>query len=213
MRDSGAMADLPPAYARAWLLGDIHLRARKRLDNGVLVSYPGPPELCERGEPAQKFVDYYELEPDWRERPFPEPVELELLTRPVIFLSVADDAQADQALQRIRETIRLNPGQAPMIFARYAREQKVWVNRVHELIDPRDTVFRAASFGSAYRGPVSGLGEEESLPSLQQIADEVVPPGTPVNTIARKLVLPDMNIRHEIVTWVENILNPDTTTA
>ena len=211
MSNSGSMTELPEGYARAWLLGDIHLRARKRMPDGALVSYPGPPEMCERGEPAAKFVDYYELEPDWCDRPFPEPVELELQTRPVIFLSVADDAQADQAMQRIRQTIAENPGQAPMIFARYAREQKPWVNRVHELIDPKETVFRAAAFGSAYRGPVAGLSEEESLPSLQQIADEVVPPGTPVNPLARKLVLPDMNTRHEIVTWVENILNPDIT--
>jgi exonuclease SbcD len=211
MSNSGSMLELPANYARAWLLGDIHLRDRKRLENGVLVSYPGPPEMCERGEPAIKYVDHYTLEPDWRERPFPEPIELELQTRPVIFLSVADDAQADQALQRIRQSIAENPGHSPMIFARYAREQKPWVNRVHELIDPKETVFRAAAFGSAYRGPVAGLSEEETLPSLPQIADEVVPPGTPVNQLARKLVLPDMNIRHEIVTWVENILNPDIT--
>lgn len=207
MRDSGSMHDLDPDFARAWLLGDIHLRARKRLNNGVLVSYPGTIEMCDRGEPADKFVDFYHLKPGWRSEAFPEPTELQLDTRPAIFLSVADDAQADQALKKIRATIANNPCQSPLIFARYAREQRVFVNRVNELIDPKDTVFRAASFSSTYKGPV-GAATESVLPTLSGIVDEVVAPGTPISELARKLVLKDVQTRHEIVTWVENTLNP-----
>ncbi|TXH09839.1 MAG: DNA repair exonuclease [Hyphomicrobiaceae bacterium] len=207
MRDSGSMHDLDPGFAKAWLLGDIHLRERKRLNNGVLVSYPGTIEMCDRGEPAEKFVDYYRLQPGWRDEPFPEPVELELTTRPVVFLSVSDDAEADQALKKIRKTIAENPGHSPLIFARYAREQRVFVNRVNELIDPKDTVFRAASFSSTYRGIV-GAAEISTLPTLSGIVDEVVAPGSPISELARKLVLKDVQTRHEIVTWVENVLSP-----
>lgn len=207
MRDSGSMADLPPEYARAWLLGDIHLRQRKRLDNGVMISYPGTVEMCERGEPAVKYVDYYQLDEDWRSKPFPEPVELELETRPVLFLSVNDDAEADQALQKIRKAINENPGNSPMIFARYSREQKIWVNRVFDVIDPRDTVFRAAAYSGNYRGPVSsGAG---MLPSLPEIVDEVVPVGTPINELARKLVMTDVQIRFEISKWIDSQLIPE----
>lgn len=206
MSGSGSVEELPVGYARAWLLGDIHLRARRRLTDESLVSYPGTVEMCDRGEGAQKFVDYYELEDGWRDRPFPEPTEIELVTRPVIFLSVADDVQADQATEKIRRVIRENPGCAPLIFARYAREMKPWVNRVQELIDPRDTVFRAASFSSTYRGKVHA-GPGTGLPDKLMVVDEVLPPGTPLNALARKLVMPDTLLRHEIVTWVENSLN------
>ena len=207
MRDSGSMHELPEDYAKAWLLGDIHLRGRKRTPGGVLVSYPGTVEMCDRGEPAEKFADFYQLEPGWRESGFPEPIELPIETRPVIFLSVADDAQADQALGKIRKTIAENPGQSPLIFARYAREQRAFVNRVNEMIDPKDTVFRAAAFSSSYRGPVHS-GEEGALPLLSNVVDEVIPPGTPMNALARRLVLPDVQHRHEIVSWVESTLNP-----
>ncbi len=206
MRDSGSMHQLPAAYAKAWLLGDIHLRDRKRLENGALVSYPGTVEMCERGEPAKKFVDHYTLEPGWREKPFPEPVELELETRPVVFLTVADEAEADQALQKIRQVTNDNPGNAPLIFARYSRDLKSWVNRVQMMIDPKDTVFRAAVFSNNYRGPVHGAVEGR-LPTLAEIVDEVVPVGTPLNELARSLVVPNAQIRHEIVTWTENRLN------
>lgn len=207
MRDSGSLSELPPGYARAWLLGDIHLRGRKRTIDGAMVSYPGTVEMCDRGEPADKFVDFYQLEPDWRLREFPEPVELQLETRPVIFLTVADDGQADQALSKIRKTIADNPGQSPLIFARYAREQRSFINRVNELIDPKDTVFRAAAFSSNYRGPVHA-GKEDILPALPNVVDEVIPQGTPLNALARKLVLPGAQFRHEIVSWVESTLHP-----
>lgn len=205
MRDSGSMFELPAGYARAWLVGDIHLRARKRLTDGTLVSYAGPVEMCDRGEPAQKFVDYYELKPGWRAAPFPEPIELQLDTRPVIFLSVADEPQADQALAKIRQAIRENPGRAPMIFARYAREMKPWVNRVQEIIDQKETVFRAASFSSVYRGQVHA-GQAGGLPSMASIVDEVLPVGSPLNALAQKLVMPGALSRHEITTWVEEAL-------
>lgn len=205
MRDSGSLSELPVDKAKAWLLGDIHLRARKRSESQVLFSYPGTVEMCERGEPAQKFVDIYELNEGWRDKPFPEPVELPIRTRPVIFLTVADEVEADQALSKIRQTVLDNPGCSPLIFARYAREHKSFVNRVNEIIDPRDTVFRAAPFQNAFRGQVHA-GAAGTMPSLQDVVDEVVPPGSPVNELSRKLVFREAMIRHEITSWVEKTL-------
>lgn len=208
MKDSGSMAKMPPDAARAWLLGDIHLRDRKRLDNGALVSYPGPVELCERGEKALKYVDIYELSGAWREAPFPDPVEIELETRPVIFLSVADEAQADQALSKIRQCLLENPDRAPLIFARHDKTQKGFVQRVNELIDPSQTVFRAAAFSNSYRSLVSP-GINGARPELAAVVDEVLPSGNPVNALAHQLIMPDAQHRHVITTWVENMLSPD----
>jgi hypothetical protein len=208
MRDSGSMHELPTGYAKAWLLGDIHLRQRKRLDDGVLISYPGTVELCDRGEPAKKFVDYYQLEGDWRSLPFPEPIELELDTRPVVFLTVADEVEADQAVAKIRKVIHDNPGRSPLIFARFSREQRAFVHRVQDIIDPKDTVFRAASFSSNYKGPVQA-GEPGGIPIMMNVVDEVLPVGSPCNEVARKLMMPDAQWRHIVTMWVQDALSSD----
>ena len=205
MKDSGLMCDLPLGGAKAWLLGDIHKRGRERHSDGSLVSYPGPVEMCERGEQAEKFVDLYRLGAGWRELPFPDPIECPVDVRPAIFLNVADDAQADQALAKIRKVIRENPGRSPLIFCRYEKSQKVFVNRVREIIDPRDTVFRAASYSASYQGEVT-RGEMGARPRLLDVVDEVVPPGSPINLLSRSLIAPDCRQRPEIVTWVENQL-------
>ena len=94
-----------------------------------------------------------------------------------------------------------------MIFARYAREMKPWVNRVQDIIDAKNTIFRAASFSTSYRGEVHKEGTG-GIPLMGSVVDEVLPVGTPLNQLARKLVTPGVQARHEIVTWVEESLLP-----
>lgn len=206
MPGSGLMSDLPEG-PKAWLLGDIHLRGSKRTAAGALVSYPGTIEMISRGEPAEKFVDIYNLAGEWKDRPFPDPHPLQINTRPVVFLTVNDDAQADQALSRIREVTAENPGRSPLIFASFDNSQKAFVNRVLDIIDPRDTVFRAAVHRSGYKSGVAA-GIQGAMPELRSVVDEVVPPGSPVNLLAHKLIQRDAKHRAEITMWVEGLLSP-----
>ena len=198
---------LPDNVAKAWLLGDIHLRAAKRLTNGVLVSYPGTIELVERGEPAKKFVDLYTLSEGWRATPFPDPIEIELETRPVVFLQVNDDAQAEQALIKIRNEVEASKKFPPMIFMRYAKSMKSIVRRVMELIDLRITVFRAGMLTSTFDKGAAGQNVRQNVrPELLESVAAIVPVGTPVYTVSCELVNPLVNHRQILSEWVDKQL-------
>lgn len=222
MENSWAMSLMPEGHFRAALLGDIHLPGVKRLADESIVAYPGPIELCERGEPAKKHVDYYQLEDDWREKPFPDPIPLELNTRPVLFLTAADDTQADQCIEKIRETIRNNPERGPLIFLRYERSLKVLVQRITETINLSDSAFLSAAFhrdmafllkgGPVNNGQVSTDGLDADAyfkgsfekPQLTTVAAEEVPIGHPVYDLVQGMVNPETNPLQEIAKWVDS---------
>lgn len=204
MANSWSMAEMPTECARAWLLGDIHLPGRKRLDDGAIVSYPGPIELCERGEPAVKHVDLYTLEDGWRDKQFPDPVEITIDTRPVVFLTAADDAQADQCLQRIREEIRNSPERGPLVFLRYERSQKGLVNRITDELDLSDSVFMAASFQNEMDLSVFGAANSSfAPPELADVAAEEIPSGHPLHDLTKRLVERNANPVAEVAKWVD----------
>jgi hypothetical protein len=206
MPHAALLDNLPLDAAHAWLLGDIHLRAAKRLSNGVLVSYPGTLELDERGEPPKKFVDLYTLKDDWRSKPFPDPQEIPTISRPVIFLQVNDDAQADQALGKIRTTLEENPDFPPMIFMRYSKSMKAIVRRVMELIDLRTTVFKAGVLTSAFEKGAGLGGNANARPDIANSVSAVVPPGTAVFAICLELSKPGINHRQILNEWVDRQL-------
>lgn len=214
MDTAWSMLLMPQKVCKAWLLGDIHLPGRQRMEDGTLVAYPGPIELCERGEPARKKIDHYTLADGWRNAPFPEPVELELLTRPVVFLTVNDDKEADQALSRVREALLANPDCPPMVFMSFARAMKTSVVRIREALDLRTTVFRAAPKGCAYEAtPHSAALDAEGRPlgrvSLPAVIDQVVAPGTPLNAIAQILGDKDADVRYQLTRWVDQQQLPE----
>jgi DNA repair exonuclease SbcCD nuclease subunit len=206
MPHAGKLEEIPAGVAKAWLLGDIHLRAAKRLPDSTLVSYPGTVELVERGEPARKFVDIYTLEDGWRAKPFPDPMPIELDTRPVVFLQVNDDAQADSALLKIKAAVDASPDFPPMVFMRYAKSMKSIVRRVMELIDLRTTVFRAGMITTAFDKGLVGGTKTNVRPEILESVAAVVPVGTPVYTIACELCNPLVNHRQILNEWVDKQL-------
>lgn len=214
MESAWTFGEMPEGKCKAYLLGDIHLRARKRLPGGTLVSYPGPPELCDRGEPADKYVDIYELEPGWRDKPFPEPSrEWQLETRPVLFLRVDDAADADKAVVKIQQEVLKCRGRIPMVFMSYNRMVKDVIGRILNLIDRSKTIFRFRILGnnSGYRygntEPVDMSGGRKNVrPDLMATVDEVVPPGTPLNPLAKELADPLKDTRQSLSAWIDEQL-------
>jgi len=201
--NSLALEDMALPGIRAWLLGDIHLRNRKRTKSGVLVSYPGTLELCEKGEPAEKFVDIYTLPPEPSE--FPEPQEVPMVTRPVLFLSVSDDNEADQACTKIQRTLLDNPGTGPLVFLSYDQHMRDVVGRINGLLDPKNSVFLSATFKSKFK---SAPGKQETLgkPELAEVVAEVVPPNTDLHQVCLELARRDTNARQSLAEWVDKQL-------
>ena len=58
--DTLCMADYPWEKYKCILLGDIHTNLYKRLNNDVLIGYPGPIEFCSKNESAEKRVTLLE---------------------------------------------------------------------------------------------------------------------------------------------------------
>jgi hypothetical protein len=206
---------MPENKCRAYLLGDIHLRGRQRLSNEVLVSYPGTVELRDRGEPCDKFVDLYELPVGWRSKPFPEPAqEIMLDTRPVLFLRIDDDIEADKAVLKIQEEVLRCRGRTPMIFLSYNKGVKSVIKRILNLIDRSKTVFRFRILGGNAPGfryantVAAGMadGKKNVRPDLMATVDEVVPPGTPLNKLAKELADPLKDTRMSLGDWIEKQL-------
>jgi DNA repair exonuclease SbcCD nuclease subunit len=190
-----------PAGPLAWLLGDIHLPGKKRNTHGALVSYPGPIELVERGEPARKVVDLYDLRPG---EAFPDdPTEIQLDTRPVVFLTVADNEQADQALALVRETVRLSPKRGPLVFLRFHRSCRDIVGRIQEFLDPTDSVFLCASFHTTFLSAVDCSEVDALRPDLVACVVETVTVDSPLHGLCKTLVSREIAARSELAMWVD----------
>lgn len=206
MDNAWSMADMPRGKAKAWLLGDIHLPGRQRMEDGTLVAYPGPIELQERGEPAVKKIDFYTLADGWRDAPFPEPFEYELDTRKVVFLTIGDEQQADQAIGVVRQAVLDNPARPPMVFLSYTREMKFAVTRIRELLDLRSTIFRAANVKAVLKLAVRRGEAGAAMPLLDAVVGQVVPAGTPNHEIAIAISRPGVDVRQLLGMWVEQQL-------
>ena len=200
--DALSLGDLPIGKCKAFLLGDLHVSERARLSDGTLVAYPGPIEMCEKGEAAEKFVDYYELTGDWRSKPFPDPVQLKVKSRPVVFLQVMDDAEADEALETLRRRMEEDERQ-PMVFMRYHRDMVGIKERIMSMLDMSKTVFRASAFRDVKSATVSE-GRRDSLPELAAMVDEVIPPGTDMHKLCVSLCDPEANHNSLVSDWIED---------
>jgi hypothetical protein len=199
-----------PYGVKAWLLGDIHLRGRKRLTDQALLSYPGTIDLQDRGEPAKKFIDLYTLPEDFRSRPFPEPEELKVPSRPVVYLSVATDAEADQALAKVRQTVEDN-GCGALVFLRYARTMRDVVPRIQAALPPNDSFFGYAPFhrdmDPASR-TILGSARQIEKPTLEGLAGEMV--GSPrLRGLVTALVPRGANARQLLAEFVSATLTEE----
>lgn len=202
MANSLTLADLDIAGVKAWLLGDIHLPGSMRTPvHGCLVSYPGPIEMCEKGEEADKKVDLYE---PTDAGVFSPPTFVPLKTRPALFLTVADQAQADQACDQIALKLKEHPD-GILIYMSYDRNHRDIVKRVNTLIDPRKTVFLAATYQSKHQSRL-GKSKTDGRPELAEIVAEVVPNQSRLNQICLSLAQRGNATRLLLTEWVDERL-------
>jgi len=201
MRNSLTLSDLDIPGVKAWLLGDIHLPSVMRTPQwGALVAYPGPIEFCEGGERAIKKVDIYPITS--KDADFPDPEFIELPGRPVVFLTAADEAQADQACEKVQQTIRDNPGVGPLVFLRYDKAVSGIVTRLNDILDPKDSVFMSGVFQTKFQS-TPGVGGQCLKPDMAEIVSEVVPVGTRLHQLAMQLSRRGVNPRQILTEWVD----------
>jgi DNA repair exonuclease SbcCD nuclease subunit len=233
MQHALKLEEIPLDVAKAWMFGDIHLPGVRRLADGSLVSYPGPVELCDRGEPAKKKVDVYRFTLEgMRASGFEDPFPLPIKTRPVVFLQVVEEAQIDNAIAAIRRGQEEGDGRAPMVFLRYSSAVPGAVSRIAMSLDMTQSIFRAAAIPAGFdvsktwsakmeadgTRSVDGEHAEDSLifgqtdPAnrkkvlaglIRSAVDAVIPPGTEINKLAHELVMPTANHRLIVANFVD----------
>jgi DNA repair exonuclease SbcCD nuclease subunit len=202
MPNSLPMAYLDLPGIKAWLLGDIHLPGVQRTtEHDCLVAYPGPLEMCEKGEEAEKKVDIYKVTAG---SPFPDPEFVPVPCRKVLFLTVNDDTQADDACEKVMATLREHPD-GILIYMSYDKKHREIVSRVNSIIDPRTTVFIPAQHKTEYQQRASKM-TSGGRPELSEVIAEVVPPGSRLNEICRSLAERGKNARPVIVEWIDQRL-------
>lgn len=200
MNNSLDLVSLDIPGVKAWLLGDIHLPNFMRTPTtGAIVSYPGPIEFCESGENAVKKVDIYEVGDAGA---FPDPRFVTLPGRPVVFLSVADEAQADQACAKVMETQAANPGKGMLVFLRYDKNARNVVHRLNAILDPRDSVLLSGVFQSRFLS-TPGSSVAAAKPSMEEVVSEVVPDGSRLHNITLMLSRRGVNSRQLLSEWVD----------
>lgn len=204
MEKAITLADLPTGLCKGYLLGDIHVTSTERLSDGTMVSYPGAIELCEKGEAAEKTVDIYEISEGFHANPLLDPMRYPVKTRPVLFLQVMDDEQADEALDKVKAAVRINPDQQPLVFMRYHTDMKAAVARIRGALDMSKTVFRAGRIPSGGGSQAGAPGRMGALPELTEVVSEVLVSGTSGHGLAVQLCNPEANHRMLITDWVED---------
>jgi DNA repair exonuclease SbcCD nuclease subunit len=202
MPNSLSMVYLDLPGIKAWLLGDIHLPGVKRTtEHDCLVAYPGPLEMCEKGEEAEKKVDIYTVKAG---APFPDPEFVRVPNRKALFLTVNDDTQADAACEKVMAALREHPG-GILIYLSYDKKHREIVSRINSIIDPRTTVFLASQHKTEYRQR-AGKMVSGGRPELAEVLAEVVPPGSRLNEICRSLAERGKNSRPILVEWIDQRL-------
>jgi DNA repair exonuclease SbcCD nuclease subunit len=94
-----SLADIPLGKWKAVMLGDIHKPEIKYLADGAPVAYPGSTEICAYGEPMEKTMYVWTVEPG---KIPDDPFAVKLVTRPAAEYEVDDDVKLAEALAALR---------------------------------------------------------------------------------------------------------------
>ena len=130
------LAEFPVNKYRAIMLGDIHVTQTELLADGTPVSYPGSTELCELGEPFEKFGLLYEF----GQSRFPIITAVPFETRPVFRLSVTKEEQLIPVLEELKKLAA--SGVKPIVGYYYSAKVGEVLKKAREVFGADDGILR-----------------------------------------------------------------------
>jgi len=130
------LEEFPVNKYRAIMLGDIHITKTELLADGTPVSYPGSTELCELGEPFNKYGLLYEFGGSR----FPTITQVPFETRPAYMLEVTKEEHLIPVVEKLKEFAA--SGVKPIVGYYYSPKVRNVLKSAREVFGADDGILR-----------------------------------------------------------------------
>jgi DNA repair exonuclease SbcCD nuclease subunit len=190
------LTDLPTDKYQVIALGDVHARKYVKVGN-CLVGQPGSTELCASNEDENKTATVVTFDDNLRL--VGEPEFLPFATRQVLRFKLTTEEQLEQALLTAETQRHHNP----IVIVEHDVALLNVQQRFASRLDPTKVILRF--FPLFKQLSAAGLGDDmrQNLP-LSAFLEKLIPPGTPLYTLAASLLTPEANTVELVDRYIES---------